>query len=244
MTTATLLIAFVLGLVHLIGVRLTFLETRPRSGWLSAAAGITAGFLFLYLMPELEEFRHLLAERHPFGVIEESVHLVVLSGVVVYYGLEHLAYRYRDTDSESESDESPFGHDHVFWMHMGWYALYNLIIGCLLLYGEQETVQGLTVYGMAMAIHFTVVDAAMRHHHQHVYKATGRWILAAAVLVGWAVGAYLPVPLEVLVVMTAFLAGGMIVIAFKDELPTGRETRFLPFLAGAASSALILVGLM
>ncbi len=241
MTLLTLFIAVLLGLVHLVGGRFSFLEIEPRSRWLSAAGGVTVAFVFLFLLPELADFGQVLLAHHELGLVEELIYLTAAGGVVLFYGLEHLAFHARPHHQKADPDEPPFGHDYVFWVHMAWYALYNTIIGVLLSYGAQETIAGLSIYGLAMAIHFAVIDATMRNHHRHVYRATGRWLLAIAILVGWAVGAFLSIPSFVLALITAFLVGAMLVNAVKDELPSGKETRFTPFLVGALISAALLM---
>lgn len=240
MLIATFVVAAALAVVHIAGVRLFGLSVDHRHRWLSVGAGTTVAFAFLYLIPELDYFRRILTEHPTFGVVDELLYLVVLAGVTIYYGLEHLAYRVRQHHRE-KLDESRFGHDYVFWVHMGWYALYNVIIGALLLHGHQETVRGLVLYGVAMAIHFFTVDAAMRRHHRHVYKRTGRWILAAAVIAGWAIGAVVSIGPVVVASVTAFLIGGLLINAIKDELPPSRRAAFFPFLVGAGLSSAILI---
>ncbi len=238
MTAIAFFIAIILGLVHVFGTHLTFLEIDPRSGWLSAGAGVTVAFIFLYLLPELSHFRDLLSDHPHFGAIDELTYLLALTGVALFYAMEHLAFHTRR--ATDETDDSPFGHDYVFWLHMGWYALYNVIIGALLLYGDQTTPRGLATYGLTMAVHFSVVDASMRHHHRHVYRATGRWILAVAVVVGWALAALVPLSMALIAISTAFLAGGMLITAVKDELPSRQKTRLLPFLSGTTAAAVLL----
>jgi hypothetical protein len=41
----------------------------------------------------------------------------------------------------------------------------------------------------------------------------------------------------------AFLAGGVVLNVLKEELPDGRESRFLPFLAGPGACAALLLAL-
>lgn len=240
MLIATLSIALVLAMVHVFGGRIAERFGDRHHWWLSAGAGITVAFVFLYLLPELEHLRVLL-ERHPaLGSIEEVLYLTGLLGVTLYYGLEHLACRVREQSAGESSDEPPFGHDYVFWLHMGWYAVYNVIIGVLLLYGEQETAAGLLSYAVAMVVHLATVDAAMRRHHLHVYRSTGRWLLAAAVLTGWLIGVAAPVGEVAVAVVLAFLVGGLLINAIKEELPASGRAKFIPFLLGVAAYAAIL----
>ncbi len=240
MTLLALCIAVALGAVHLLIGRVVTLEFEPRSRWLSAAGGVTVAFVFIYLLPELAHFREVLAAHRELAVVDEMSYAVALVGVLVFYALEHLAYRERRPDEGVDPEEPPFGHDYVFWVHIGWYALYNVIIGVLLSYGEQETVVGLVAYGVAMGVHLSVIDAAMRSHHQHVYRMTGRWVLAGAIVVGWVVGAFVAISAAAMAIVTAFLIGAMLIVAIKDELPSGRQTQTVPFIAGAAVATALL----
>ena len=245
MTTATLFVAVGLGAVHIFGDRIAAVLSDSHHRWLSVGGGTTVAFIFLYLLPELDYFRRILEEHPATGQIDRLLYLSMLGGVIVYYGLEHLGYRFRqpmlDDDSDGSKNGSTIGHDYVFWLHMGWYGLYNAIIGALLLYGEQETVHGLVLYGMAIAIHFSTVDASMRRHHRQVYHGTGRWVLAATVVAGWALGYLLPLTTVAIAGAMAFVAGGLLINAVKDELPSSRRARFIPFLGGVIIFGTLLV---
>lgn len=244
MIVLTLLIALCLGLVHVFGGRLSALASSgTERRWLSVCGGITVAFVFLYLLPELEYFRSHVAEHPTLGAFDEFLYLTVLIGVALYYGLEHLAYRARSHYHEVHPEESDPGHDYVFWLHMGWYAVYNIIIAVLLSHGEQETMRGLAVYGLVMAVHFVSVDAVMRRHHRHVYRKTGRWILAGAVVTGWGLGAFTSPSTTVVAIIIAFLAGGLLINAIKDELPSSEWAHFVSFLIGVAVFATIVIAL-
>lgn len=244
MTVLTLLIALCLGLVHVFGGRLSALASASAERrWLSVCGGITVAFVFLYLLPELEHFRSHIADHPTLGAFDEVLYLTVLAGVSLFYGLEHLAYEARSHYHDVHPEEAEFGHDYVFWLHIGWFAIYNVIIAALLSHGEQQTVRGLAVYGVVMAVHFVGVDAVMRRHHRHVYRTTGRWILAGAVLAGWALGTFATLSTTVVAIILAFLAGGLLINSIKDELPSSEWAHFVSFLTGVILFAAILIAL-
>ena len=62
---------------------------------------------------------------------------------------------------------------------------------------------------------------------------SGRWILAAATLVGWAVGATTKLSELGVSAVTAFIAGAIILNVLKEELPSERNSRFGAFLLGS-----------
>lgn len=69
----------------------------------------------------------------------------------------------------------------------------------------------------------------------------GRWVLAAAILVGWAAGLATNVGEAAIGVLFVFLAGGVVLNVLKEELPEERRSRFLPFVLGAAGYSLLLL---
>jgi hypothetical protein len=94
-----------------------------------------------------------------------------------------------------------------------------------------------------MGLHFRVNDFGLEQHHRERYRRLGRWILAAAVLAGSALGPWMRVPAPLVSVIVAFLAGGVILNVMKEELPTEREGRYAAFALGAAGYAALLMGL-
>ena len=71
-------------------------------------------------------------------------------------------------------------------------------------------------------------------HHQDQYRHLGRWILSSAILVGCVGGLSTTIHEAVTASVTAFLAGGILLNTFKEELPEERESRFWAFALGAA----------
>jgi hypothetical protein len=91
-----------------------------------------------------------------------------------------------------------------------------------------------------MALHFLIVDHALREEHGRAYDRTGRWVLAASVLMGWAVGTTTALSEVVFARLFAVLAGGVVITSLKAELPGEREGRFWPFCLGAVAYAVLL----
>lgn len=119
----------------------------------------------------------------------------------------------------------------MFGLHIGFFALYNALLGHLLAQGVPGS---LVPYAGALALHFTVNDSALREHHSGLYQRYGRRALAAAVLGGWVAGTMEVVPATVVHVAIAVLAGAVLLNVFKDELPPDRQARYWAFLLGIA----------
>lgn len=232
------LVAGLFLLVHVFAGRLRF-ATMPRSVWLSAAGGVSVAYVFIHLLPELAAHQRRF-DTHANGALEQietHSYLIALVGLAIFYGLERLIRRHRarrDVDGEEPSG--------TFWIHLGAFAVYNFLIGYLLVHREEPGVQGLLLFGVAMALHFLVNDQGLHEHHGRAYHRKGRWILAAAPVAGWLLGVATELPPLSVSSLFALLAGGVVLNVLKEELPEDRESRFWAFAAGAAAySALLLV---
>ena len=251
---ATLAVALGLAAVHLIGGRLKFLDRLPRSRWLSIAGGVAVAYAFVHLLPELAEVHHALsgAAGGSRWAAEHGGYLVALLGLTCFYGLERLATRSAQPDPNAGEPNAggPQASDRgdrtegtrapppaVFWLHVGSYALYNLLFGVLLVDREDATPRTLAFFAAAIALHFVVNDHGLRAHHPALYPRFGRWLVAAAVPVGWAVGAFVPLPPVALDALLGFLIGGVLLNTFKEELPAERQSRYWAFAAGCAAYA-------
>jgi len=235
-----LLVIATLVLVHLFAGRLRFLDVSPRSRWLSFAGGISVAYVFVHLFPELQEAQHDLGGALGLQWLQHHVYLVALIGLVVFYGLELVVQR-RDPD-EDEASRQRTGQA-VFRLHVGMFALYNALIGYLLVHRVDQDLQGLLLFGFAYALHFIVNDHGLSSHHHRRYRRRGRWILAGAVIVGWLIGLLTSISEVAVHVLFALLAGATILNVLKEELPEERQSRFLPFMIGAMAYATLMVAL-
>jgi zinc transporter ZupT len=94
-----------------------------------------------------------------------------------------------------------------------------------------------------MGLHFIVNDYGLRQDHQGDYHKKGRWILAAAIIVGWVIGQGTEIHEAAIAVLFAFLAGGIMLNVLKEELPEERKSRFWAFAAGAIAYSTLLLTL-
>jgi hypothetical protein len=233
-----LVAAAVLAAVHLLGAKMRFLGGAPRSAWLSVFAGISVAYVFVHLLPDLAEGQKTIEEGSLLAYLEDHVYLMALAGLLVFYGVErHSMASRRDRHARAGEDCTGTG---AFWLSIASFAVYNAIVGYLLLRGELDELSALALYTAALALHFVVNDFALREHHKDAYERTGRWIISAAVLVGWLLGATTDLSQHAIALVIAFIAGGVILNVLKEELPSERGGRLVPFLAGAVLYAVLL----
>ncbi|WP_205478932.1 hypothetical protein [Sphingomonas arenae] len=229
-------------LVHVFGNRLRFLATTPRSVWLSAAGGVSVAYVFVHLLPELAEHQETLGERARdagfFASVESHAYLIALLGLVLFYGVERFARTAGGARLGSGRAETPLP---VFWIHLGAFAIYNVLIGYLLVHREEADLRGLIIYAVAMSLHFVVNDQGLREQHGSTYHRYGRWVLAVAPVAGLVIGVATQVSPLLLSTLFAILAGGVILNVLKEELPEERESRFAAFAFGTALYAALLL---
>ncbi len=234
-------LAIGLALIHLLASRLRFLQLLPRSRWLSFGSGVSVAYVFVHILPDLSEAQETIRESldAKLGFLEHHIYLVALLGLTVFYGLERAANVSRQRNQKtSNEDVTSTG---FFWLHIASFAVYNALIGYLLLHREAPDLASLLLFTIAMALHFVVNDYGLREHHKKMYDHTGRWILAAAVMTGWAVGSGTQLSQAAVAVLFAFLAGSVVLNVLKEELPEERESRFWAFALGAGGYATLLL---
>jgi hypothetical protein len=232
-----------LALVHLFAGRLRFLHSTPRSRWLSMGSGVSVAYVFVHILPDLSEAQRTVQEglNTELAFLEHHVYLLALLGLAVFYGLERAAkVSRRRSQKAGNGDVTSSG---VFWIHIVSFAVYNALIGYLLLHREVPDITSLLFFATAMALHFVVNDNGLREHHKKMYDHTGRWILAAAVLTGWAIGSSVELSQAAIAMLFAVLAGGVVLNILKEELPEERESRFWAFALGAFGYAALLLAL-
>jgi hypothetical protein len=237
------LFAIALALVHIFAGKLRFLEATPRSIWLSFASGVSVAYVFVHILPELSQAQETITEAvgETLAFLEHHVYLLALLGLAIFYGLERAALVSRQRNQKAgKGDVTEIG---VFWLHIVSFALYNALIGYLLLHREEPGVLSLCFFFLAMALHFVVNDFGLRENHKHVYHKLGRWILAAAIIVGWGIGVGSELSPAAIALLFAFLAGGVILNVLKEELPEERQSRFWAFALGAGIYAVLLLTL-
>lgn len=233
------LFAIGLAIVHLYSGKLRFLDAIPRSRWLSMASGVSVAYVFVHLLPDLSHRQDAIAQTKILAFIEHHVYLIALLGLAVFYGLERVVRESRQRQEKSGKEgKAEVG---IFWLHMTSFALYNGLIGYLLLHREEPGIQSLFLFFIAMALHFVVNDYGLRQDHKHIYHNIGRWILAAAIIVGWAIGYGTEISEAAIAVLFAFLAGGIILNVLKEELPEERKSCFWAFSLGAGAYAALLL---
>jgi hypothetical protein len=184
-------VAVILALVYALGA---WLDERgavegvwTRRRWVSVAAGVSVAYVFVDVLPELRAQHQTFRQAADEGLLfaEQRIYVLALLSFVVLYGLEHMVLASRERRHEATASVAA---DPVYWLHLGGFAAYSVLIGYLLVERAERGPLALAVYGLAMALHFLIVDHSLREEHGQVYDRGGRWVLATSVLAGWMAG--------------------------------------------------------
>jgi hypothetical protein len=222
-------------MVHVFGGKLTFQSRTPRSVWLSAAGGVSVSYVFVLVLPELALRQQAFEDRASAAgawssALENHAYLIAMLGLGLFYGIERFVQSAGRSMRGEERGETPLP---VFWLHLAVFACYNVLIGYLLVHRGEADVRGTALYAVAMAVHFFANDQSLREEHGDIYHRHGRWLLAAAAVLGYLIGISTAMAPLLIDSLFALLAGSVILNVLKEELPEGRRSRFLAFATGA-----------
>lgn len=211
---------------------------KDRRSIISFGAGMSAAYVFVYVMPELHGARHAFTASVPTPTPYEgaAVYFVALVGFLVFYGLEHARVHLQE-----KAEEEKYGQD--FKVHIGSFAAYVGLMSYLLVDNLEETPTSIALYAIAIGFHFLALDHSLRYEHGAAYKQVGRFVLSGMALLGWAAGLLFEPPHHVVALLLAFISGGIVINSMVMELPTEKDGRFLPFLIGGVLYGLVLLPL-
>ena len=131
----------------------------------------------------------------------------------------------------------------MFRLNLGSFLLYNALITYTMPSRLRTGVAFALLFTVAMGLHFVLTDRGLEAHYPRRFERRGRFALAVALIAGWAVVAVAAPSSTILVVLlTAFLGGAVLLNVFKEELPGDRRSSFGWFLAGLLLYGALLTG--
>ena len=190
---------------------------------ISFGAGMSVAYVFVHLMPELHDVRSAFAASVSMPLRYEgmAIYFVALVGFLVFYGLDHLRTRLRESATAEQAGAA-------LKLHVGGFAAYVLLVAYLLVHNLAETPTSTALYAFAIAVHFLGVDHALREEHGAAYERVGRFVLAGMAILGWGVGLLISLPPYVIALCVAFVSGAIIMNSTIMELPSEKDGRFPP----------------
>jgi hypothetical protein len=254
----SILALLALASLHVLCGRLRIIHQEEHSPWLSFAGGIAVAYVFMVLLPKLSDWQSLFVAQMPKDALVSGlpntqtlvaksgglkrfviyeVFASALAGLVVFYGLERGVHW--SLDCQKGTTRSGFHPSGLFWVHISVFAAYNLLIGYMVVHSIIPGRFVLVLGVIGIGLHFLGINHGLWKNYQERFDRYGRWILAAALLAGWVLGVLTAFGKQVYIGLYSFLAGGIIMNVFNEELPSGPQARFWPFFFGVTGYSLL-----
>lgn len=221
--SASLAVVIGFALIQFVSGRLAASGPPMSRAWMSFAGGIAVGYVFLHLLPELAVEQARLARE--WGKVVSAgyaIHLTALMGLTFFFAVERACKLVQQAGQHGATEVV---------LHYGSFALYNASIGYVSIHRAELGMGVLLLYLGAIGPHILLNGYALQDVHRE-HMRIGRWVLSLALLAGWSAGALMQMPPSAPAFFFAFLAGGVILNALKEELPTESESRLWAFLLG------------
>jgi hypothetical protein len=215
---------------------------RHKRKVLSFGAGVTIAYVFIHLLPELEAARAVLGRNEarlalPFPALR--VYLAALIGFMFFYGLGYLVELTGKPAGSEAADREEIRLRRS--IHVGAFLPYVWLAAYLAVRSLEEGSTPITLYTVALGLHFLSLDFSLFREYGSWYKSSARYAFAFAPLAGWAVGVLVGFSQFFTAALLGFLAGGIILNAIASELPKEREGRIVSFLFGGAFYTALLI---
>lgn len=228
-------LAFIIGfmIIHIFTRNIKFLDRKPKDRLMSFVSGGSIAYVFLHLVPELTHYQEVAEEAQLPGWLESLdfvTYLATLAGIAFFYGISQLNEKSQEKNEQEKKITRPT--KPVFALEIASFSLYNILIGYLLVDLSGDNFADYLIYFIVFSFHFIANNRMLHLTHEELYTNIGRWILAAAVFIGWL--AYNTTETSELTIafFSAFLTGGIILNILNDELPVEKNSSFPSFIAG------------
>ena len=232
MQTAAFLMVVLLALTHVFNDRLRFLARSSGRYWLSFGGGIAVGYVCVHLLPDIADaragFRHEPGMR---GLLAEYLFLLMMLGLVVYYGIDLLESRF--TVASEHMATARRSRRNVM-LHASGYAVYNFLIGYLVTNLPRPGMVPLLLITGVMLLHFIGLDYHFRHMERTFYDRWLRWIFSLSLLLGGLLGTWFHISAFAKAIAFAMLSGAILINTIQEELPVDEKASFTAFSLGVA----------
>ena len=169
----------------------------------------------------------------PTPITEALLFLIALAGIMVTYSIDVLASHERQAGRIAGSLHT------LHFAAISYLYAYSLpsLISTGLAYG--------ILFTIAISAHVLLADRTMAARHPAIFRTRLRWVGTAALILGLLHAAlFHPLDDLHLAIATAYLGGGLLMAAFREEIPAVNRTRLGWFVAGTVlMTSLLLLAL-
>lgn len=229
--------AILFALIFLFGSKIHITKVKHHRALLSFAAGVAIAYVFVHLLPELSRASDVFVKTSRYSSIllaSYHVYIAAMIGFMLFFGLDYMAKR-------SLKDVSQNTKPTIFSTHIIGFAVYVWLVTYLMIRGISEEPISITLYAIAMGLHFCSIDHELYREHATIYTRYGKYILAIAALLGWAIGFFIELPKPIIITLLGVISGGIITNSMVAELPRNQTGKFIPFLFGGIFYSVLLL---
>lgn len=204
---------------------------------LSVSAGVGIAYVFLSLLPKLAEVQaSLLSDENeqPWLSVGLHAYLAALAGFVIFLLIASKGYL---EDAKKPLQSTSFGELLVFVV----FAIYYGQIGFLL--GEWPSDNWFAYLALVFAFgtHLLGINYHLWKRFPRRYPKALRWLFSGCLVVGWGGSVFVEGLSTVVKLSTMFVAGGIIITAIREEIPSRKDANIPFFLTSViVTSAFIL----
>jgi hypothetical protein len=220
----------IISLVHLFANKACNLPASLHMRLLSIGSGMAIAYVFLDILPKLSKHEPLInnAIWQFFPYFERHVYVMALLGFLLFYVVDR--------------SNKFFSHQPIsFYFSLSSYAFLNLLIGYAVVDKDNPEVQPLVLFTVALALHYFAVDFSLAETFKKNYNNIARYILIICLFVGWISGYVFELSAAAVALVSAFIAGGVIMNVMRHELTLEHPTSLPSFIIATGSYGLILL---
>lgn len=226
--------------IHL-GSRYFLLEKLNAEFMMSFAAGVGVSYAIIHLLPQLAYSQSVLVSEFDWdsGIYyTHAIYAIVLLGLVVSYIMYKLDERNFSIVEKRDLTSAEIAY---FWSDISFYAVYNIMIGYLVIANTFSGHFHIATYFLAFGLHFLMNDWSLSHHHGEMYFKRGRFVLSLSIVVGAVLSLLIQLPYYLVLSIEAFITGAMLMNIIKFELPDGDHGSIKSFLVGTICSSILFI---
>ncbi|MCA0894796.1 hypothetical protein [Microbulbifer agarilyticus] len=197
---------------------------------LSVSAGVGITYVFLAVLPKMAIVQASLGGTVDDGSIlpvERHVYLGALAGFVIFLFIANKGFSKRSKDPGSKLTIGEIVVLTVF-------SLYFAQIGFLLGEWPSGSLLGYFALTCAIGMHFIGINYHLWKRYPCRYARLFRWFFSCSLIIGWLAAGFAEQVGELVKLSSMFVAGGIIITAIREEIPSQSETNIFYFLSSVA----------